>query len=112
MCWESRTVSITIEEHLPCREIPAHRGAEQKARLKAVVAIQHSMLVIIWNMIHNGVVYREIGPDYYARFNPGNIKNTALRQLRALGYNVELTPAIAAWPPHFPRTPRGRLETR
>jgi transposase len=62
---------------------------------KAIVALQHTLIVIIWDMLHNGVAYQELGTDYYTRQNPEKAKNRALRQLRALGYEVELTPAAA-----------------
>lgn len=75
------------------RRIQSHAG-----RLKAVVAIEHTLLVIIWNMLKNGVAYEELGLDYHSRTNPEKTKKNALRQLKALGYDVELTPNTAAAP--------------
>ena len=65
-------------------------------RIKTVVAIEHTMLVIIRHMLHDGVAYEEKGPDYYNRQNPTKIRSRAIRQLKNLGYDVELTPTQAA----------------
>ena len=73
------------------RRIKSRTGA-----IKAVVAIEHTMLVIIWHMLHDGVAYDEKGPDYYNRQNPTKIRSRAIRQLKNLGYDVELTPTQAA----------------
>lgn len=87
-------ISHSKDNHLHTKywRLVAHRG-----RLKALVAIQHALLVIIWNMLHDGVAYTELGGDYYTtRINPERVKNRALRQLANLGFNVTLTPAEAA----------------
>ncbi|ROQ50452.1 transposase [Rathayibacter sp. PhB152] len=73
------------------RRIRSRTGA-----LKAVVALEHTLLVIIWNMLKNGVAYEELGPDHYAQKNPARTRNKALNQLKSLGYDVQLTPRAAA----------------
>lgn len=72
------------------RRIAARRGP-----LKAIVAIEHAMLVAIWNMATTGEAFNDLGPDYYARLKPDRTKTRALAQLRNLGYNVTLTPTAA-----------------
>ena len=86
-------ISHTKDNHLHTKywRLVARRG-----RLKAVVAIEHALLVIVWNMLHDGVAYTELGPDYTTRINPDRAKNRALRQLRNLGYDVTLAPTEAA----------------
>jgi len=61
--------------------------------VKANVAIQHSMLVIIWHMLTTGAYYHDLGVDYYTRLRPDRAKNRAVAQLQALGYAVNLTTA-------------------
>ena len=54
--------------HLPgakYRRIAARRGPQ-----KANVAVQHAMLVAIWNMVTNGTFYDDPGDDYFTRLNP------------------------------------------
>ena len=38
---------------------------------KANVAVQHAMLIAIWNMGINGAFYDDPGGDYFTRLNPG-----------------------------------------
>jgi hypothetical protein len=71
----------------------AHRRiATRRGPLKAVVAVEHAMLVAIWHMINDPAPYRDPGADYYTRLNPDKIKNRAIDQLTAIGYAVTLTP--------------------
>jgi transposase len=73
------------------RRIQSHGGA-----LKAVVAIEHTLLVIIWNMLRDGVAYDELGVSYQQNRTPNKTRDRAIRQLKALGYDVELKPTAAA----------------
>jgi len=73
------------------RRLRSHTGP-----LKAIVALEHTLLVIIWNMLNNGVAYEELGPDYYAKKNPDRARADALRKLNTLGFDVQLTPRAAA----------------
>ncbi len=68
------------------------RIASRRGPLKAIVALEHAMLIAIWNMITNGVFYHEPGADFYTRLNPDKAKNRALDQLRKMGYAVTLNP--------------------
>jgi len=66
------------------------RLIKRLGKLQALVAIQHSILVTVWNMISTGAYYTEPGPDYYARHNPERTERNAIRQLQSLGYEVTL----------------------
>ncbi|MBX0302016.1 IS110 family transposase [Cryobacterium sp. 1639] len=72
------------------RRISARRG-----RLKAIVALEHTILTATWNMLTTGECYTDPGADFYAQLAPERTKNRALTQLRKLGYDVTLTPAAA-----------------
>ncbi len=73
------------------RRIAARRGP-----MKALVAIEHAMLVAIWNMLTTDTTYQDPGADYYSRLNPDRARNRALHQLRELGYEVTLNPLTEA----------------
>ena len=62
--------------------------------MKALVAVEHSMLTAAWNMLSNGEFYRDPGPDYYTRHDPAKTKARAVKLLEALGIR------------RHPRTPR------
>lgn len=68
------------------------RVASRRDPIKAVVAVEHTLLIAIWNMLTNGVFYDDLGADYDSRLNPERTKRLALNQLRAMGYDVTLNP--------------------
>lgn len=72
------------------------RLAKTRGKAKAVVAIEHALLVLVWNLLTTGAFYQEPGPDYYTRRDPQRAKNHAIHQLQALGYDVTLAPRGAA----------------
>ena len=72
------------------------RIASRRGPVKAIVAVEHAMLIAIWNMLINGVFYGEPGGDFYTRRNPHRTKQRALDQLKKLGYDVTLTPVQTA----------------
>jgi hypothetical protein len=73
-----------------------HRRFGKAGGKKAAVAIAHTILVIVWHVLHDGVDYADLGADYYTRRgDPNARKNRLLRQLRELGYDAELTPLAA-----------------
>ena len=69
------------------------RLAARRGKSKAVVAIEHSILVTIWHMAQTGALYDDLGADHYTRIQPLHTKRRAIRQLQQLGYTVTLNPA-------------------
>ncbi len=70
------------------------RLAAQRGPIEAVVAIEHAMLVAIWNMLSTGTTYQDLGSDFHLRRAPDRTKTRALKQLRDLGYEVTLAPIL------------------
>lgn len=68
------------------------RIAARRGPMKALVAVEHSILVAVWNMLTNGDFYRDPGADYFTRRIPAKTKARAISQLEALGYRVTLQP--------------------
>jgi transposase len=68
------------------------RLASRRGPMRALVAIEHSMLTSIWHMLTTNQPYAELGGDYYARLNPERSKNRIIRQAEALGLTVAFTP--------------------
>ncbi|MCX8456731.1 transposase, partial [Paenarthrobacter ureafaciens] len=73
-----------------------HRIAARRGPMRAVVAIEHSILTAAWHMLANGECYTDPGADHFTRINPSRAKNNAIKQLNNLGYNVTITPLTAA----------------
>lgn len=72
------------------------RLARNRGKQKAIVAIERTLLTIIWTMLTTGALYDEPGPNWYTHQHPERAKRRALRQLHDLGYTVTLTPTGAA----------------
>ena len=61
---------------------------------KALVAVAHSLLGVIWHMLTRNTPYRDLGADYFLRRDQQNLIRSHVRKLEQLGYQVQLT-AIA-----------------
>jgi hypothetical protein len=69
------------------------RIAVRRGPLRANLAVQRALLVAIWNIATTNTGYRDPGGDYFTRLNPQKARNSAVRQLEAMGYNVTLDQA-------------------
>ncbi len=72
------------------------RIASRRGPIKAIVALEHAMLLAIWHMITNGTPYSDPGGDFFTRLNPDKAKHRALDQLHKMGYSVTLEPLAVA----------------
>ena len=65
-----------------------------KSEGKAIFAVAHTMIVIVWHLLHNNTTYQELGPDYFDKRNDGQARQRYLiRELEKLGNTVTLNPA-------------------
>ena len=73
------------------------RIVKRRGKLKALVAVARSILVIIWQLLADPTArYQDLGSDYYAsRTNKDRRARSHIRQLEALGFTVTLTQAAA-----------------
>jgi transposase len=64
-------------------------------KLKALVAVARSILVIVWHLLADPTArFHDLGADYHSRrIDKDRKTRTHIRQLQALGYTVTLTPA-------------------
>ena len=72
------------------------RIASRRGPVRAIVAIEHTMLIAIWHMLTTGAFYDDPGGDFYTHLNPDRAKNRALDQLHKMGYSVTLEPMAVA----------------
>ncbi|HEU5227615.1 MAG TPA: IS110 family transposase [Ktedonobacteraceae bacterium] len=73
-----------------------HRIARRKGKKRAVMAVAHSLLVIIYHVLREKKSYTELGADYFDRLNTEQVQRHHVRRLEQLGYKVELSPASVA----------------
>jgi transposase len=71
------------------------RIVKRRGKLKALVAVARSILVIIWHLLTDPLArFRDLGPDYHtSRVNVERRMRNHIAQLTAMGYRVTLEPA-------------------
>jgi transposase len=71
------------------------RIVKRRGKLKALVAVARTILVIIWHLLADRTArYHDLGPGYYAsRIDKDRKTRNHVRQLEALGFTVTLAPA-------------------
>ena len=67
------------------------RLAVKRGKNRAVVAVAHSMLIAIYNMLAFDVPFRDLGEDYYNHFNTEKKINHYLKKLKNLGWQPPIT---------------------
>lgn len=67
-----------------------HRLARRLGKKRVVVAVAHSVLVIIYHLLRKEQDYQELGADYFERLDSTRQREAAVRRLEALGYRVTL----------------------
>ncbi len=72
-----------------------HRLTARRGPKKAIVAVQHAMLVALWHMLKRRVAHQDLGADYFDRHNTARSRRHHVRRLEALGYQVLLVKEAA-----------------
>src|SRR5579859_124442 len=69
-----------------------HRIARRRGRKKAIVAVAHKLLVIIYHVLSTKKPYEELGVDYFDHLDQARIERRSIQRLEQLGYTVTLSP--------------------
>ena len=70
-----------------------HRLRVRRGAKRAVVAVAHSILHIVYHLMNDPTAtFTELGGDYFVKRNKGDQKRRAIKTLTTLGYAVELQP--------------------
>jgi transposase len=72
-----------------------HRLKARGGPNKAIVAVQHAMLVALWHMLTRRVPHQDLGADYFDRRNTARTRRHHVRRLQQLGYQVLLVEPAA-----------------
>jgi len=90
MAWAaSRTKNTYLSAHF--RRLSVRRGAK-----RAAVAVSHSLLVIVYNVLTRRTPYADLGPDYLDRRNEQRLTQRLIARLERLGHKVTVQPREAA----------------
>jgi transposase len=68
------------------------RLARRRGVYKALIAVAHTLLVIIYHVLKTKHPYHELGPDYFDRLEQIQLERHHVRRLEQLGYEVTLSP--------------------
>jgi transposase len=67
------------------------RLAARRGKKRALVAVGHSLLVIVYHLLKRDVEYSDLGADYFERLEPERLRRYLVRRLQNLGYEVTLS---------------------
>ena len=70
------------------RRIAARRGKK-----RALIALGHTILVIIYHILTRRKPYHELGGTYFDELDRERVEQRLVRRLQRLGYSVSLEPA-------------------
>jgi transposase len=72
------------------------RLAGRRGKKRAIVAVGHTMLVMMYHMLKDGVDYHELGHDYLDKLQPQRLTRYLVKRLESLGHEVILRPVDRA----------------
>lgn len=71
------------------QRLVVRRGAN-----RATVAVAHSMLIAIYHMLKDNIPFKDLGSDYYTKFDKQKKGNYYIRKLQELGLPIPVSLAI------------------
>ena len=77
-----------------------HRLAARRGAKRAIIAVAHSIIVIIYHLLTRQEPYHDLGGNYFDERKREYVANRLVRRLEKIGYEVALTskPAAASTP--------------
>jgi hypothetical protein len=72
-----------------------HRLAARRGTKKALVALGHTILVIVYHVLTRHVPYHELGGNYFDERERQAVEHRLVHRLEHLGYQVTLQPIVA-----------------
>jgi transposase len=72
------------------------RLAGRRGKKRALVALGHTILVVIYYVLKRQTTYQELGADYLDRQDKGRLQSSLVRRLERMGYRVTLQPSEPA----------------
>ena len=68
------------------------RLAARRGKKRALVALGHTLLVIVYHLLKGRTTYKELGGDFLERLEPDRQTRQLVKRLEKLGHNVILRP--------------------
>ena len=60
---------------------------------KAIVALEHSVLIAVWHMLTDNIDYQDLGGDFFTQQDPQRAIRRIIRQANVLGPTVRFAPS-------------------
>ena len=72
------------------------RLSGRRGKKRAVIAVAHSLLTVIYYVLRDHVEYKDLGQDYFDKLNSKRLVPYLVNRLKNMGYEVSLTPMKVA----------------
>ena len=72
------------------------RIARRRGKKRAILAVAHKLLVIIYHVLKTKTPFVDLGGEYFDNLETTHIQRRAVNRLEQLGYHVTLTPVQVA----------------
>lgn len=70
------------------------RLVTRRGKKKALVAVGHSILSIVYEMLEHGSPYKDLGAEWFDRQEPLRLQRHLVKRLESLGFKVSLERAV------------------
>lgn len=70
-----------------------HRLAARRGAKRAIAAVAHSILIIIYHLLNRGTTYKDLGANYFDERDRQTAIRRAVQRIQRLGYKVTLEAA-------------------
>lgn len=67
-----------------------HRIAKRRGKKKAIIAVAHSILVIVYHILKYKIPFQDLGGDYFDRLNKAHLVRYHQKRLQGLGFKVTI----------------------
>ena len=64
------------------------RIAKRRGPKRAAIAVAHSIMIIAFHLLRDGLEYQDLGPDYFDRVDSARLRRYHVRRLAELGCDV------------------------
>ena len=72
----------------------SHRIATRRGRKRALIAVGHTIVVIISHILSQQKSYEDLGSNYFDERERQHTEKRLVRRLEKLGYQVQLQPVV------------------
>ena len=76
-------------------QAPHRRIARRRGMKRATMAVARSILTVIYHMLRNGSVFKDLGATFFDQLKPERAVKSIVKRLESLGFDVRLMPKTA-----------------